>query len=104
MCRRWRCVIFESPRRLNLQLVCTSETPVRDTLEVGPPLPRSLLTGIHGCDCPTLSVDNIIAALEHSNRVCQITLECVASSQLEEIWAAMRKPFPELTHLQLRGA
>jgi hypothetical protein len=99
VCRRWRSLIFESPRRLNLQLVCTSETPARDTLEVWPPLP--LL--IHGSDYPTSSVDNIIAALELSNRVCQITLEYVTSSQLEEIWAAMRKPFPELTHLQLRA-
>jgi hypothetical protein len=47
-------------------------------------------------------VDNIIAALERSNRVCEITLEYATSSQLEQIWAAMRKPFPELTHLQLR--
>jgi hypothetical protein len=99
VCRRWRSVIFESPRRLNLQLVCTSETPARDTLEVWPPLP--LL--IHGSDYPTSNVDNIIAALERSNRVCQITLEYVTSSQLGEIWTAMRKPFPELTHLQLRA-
>ena len=99
VCRRWRSVIFESPLRLNLRLVCTSETPARDTLEVWPPLP--LL--IHGSDYPTSSVDNIIAALERSNRVCQITLKCVTSSQLEEIWAAMRKSFPELTHLQLRA-
>ena len=48
-------------------------------------------------------MDNIIAALERSNRVCQITLEYATSSQLEEIWAAMRKPFPELTRLQLRA-
>jgi hypothetical protein len=99
VCRRWRSVIFESPRRLNLQLVCTSETPARDTLEVWPPLPLP----IHGGDYPTPSVDNIIVALERSNRVCQITLEYVTSSQLEEIWTAMRKPFPELTHLQLRA-
>lgn len=48
-------------------------------------------------------MDSIVAALEHNNRVCQITLEYVTSSQLGEIWAAMRKPFPELTHLQLRA-
>jgi hypothetical protein len=88
VCRRWRSVIFESPRRLNLQLVCTSETPARDTLDVWPPLP--LL--IHVSDYPTPSVDNIIAALEHSDRVCQITLEYVTSSQLGKVWAAMQNP------------
>jgi hypothetical protein len=31
VCRKWRSAIFESPRRLNLRLVCTSVTPARDT-------------------------------------------------------------------------
>jgi hypothetical protein len=66
VCQRWRSVIFGSPRRLNLQLFCTTETPVRDALDVWPPLP--LL--IHGSDSPSLGVDNVIAALEHSDRVC----------------------------------
>jgi hypothetical protein len=99
VCQRWRGVVFGSPRRLNLRLFCTTETPVRDTLDVWPPLP--LL--IHGSDYPTPGVDNIIAALERSDRVCQITLEYVPSSQLGEVWAAMQEPFPELTHFQLRA-
>ena len=97
VCQRWRSVVFGSPRRLNLQLFCTSETPVRDTLDVWPPFP--LL--IHCSDYPMPDMDNIIAALERSDRVCQITLESVPSSQLEEVWAAMHEPFPQLTHLQL---
>ena len=39
VCRRWRTVVFQSPRRLNLRLFCTSETPARDTLDIWPPLP-----------------------------------------------------------------
>jgi hypothetical protein len=39
VCRRWRSVVFQSPRRLNLRLLCTTKTPARDTLDVWPPLP-----------------------------------------------------------------
>ena len=39
VCRRWRNVVFGSPRRLNLQLRCTHETPVKDKLDVWPSLP-----------------------------------------------------------------
>ena len=27
VCRRWRCVVFASPRRLNLRLLCTEKRP-----------------------------------------------------------------------------
>jgi hypothetical protein len=39
VCRRWRSVVFQSPHRLNLRLVCTPNIPVRDTLDIWPPLP-----------------------------------------------------------------
>src|SRR6266481_6481133 len=39
VCRRWRNVVFGSPRRLNLRLFCTAKTPARDTLDVWPTLP-----------------------------------------------------------------
>jgi hypothetical protein len=44
----------------------------------------------------TRTVDNIVAALKCSDRVCQINLS------IKEIYlAAMQQPFPELTHLDL---
>jgi len=46
-------------------------------------------------------VDNVIAALEQSNRVCQIYLWGLTGQQLEEILAVMQVPFPELTDLEL---
>jgi hypothetical protein len=46
-------------------------------------------------------VDNIVAVLEHSSRVCQIYLSGVSGSDLEEVSAAIQEPFPELTHLVL---
>jgi hypothetical protein len=45
-------------------------------------------------------MDNIIAALGHSNRVYQISLTDLADWQLEQVSAAMQVPFPELTYLE----
>ena len=99
VCRRWRSVVFGSPRRLNLQLVCTSETPARDTLDVWPSLP--LL--IRDSDHPTEGMDDFIAVLEHSNRVVKIDLHNVNDPDLETVLAAMRVPFLELTDLMLHS-
>ena len=44
VCRRWRTVIFQSSRRLNLRLLCGPNTPVRDTLDNWPPLPLIILS------------------------------------------------------------
>ena len=97
VCRRWRSVVFGSPHRLKLRLVCTVKTPARDTLAVWPSLP--LL--IHDSVCFRESFDNIMALLEHSDRVCQINLGSVQSSHMEKLSAAMQEPFPELTLLVL---
>jgi hypothetical protein len=46
-------------------------------------------------------VGNTIAALEHRDRVCQITLENIPLSLFPILAEMMQKPFPALTHLQL---
>jgi len=96
VCRRWRNLVFRSPRRLNLQLYCSPETPAKDTLGIWPALPL-LVWG----EMASSGVDNVIAALEQSNRVCQIYLWGLTGQQLEEILAVMQVPFPELTDLEL---
>ena len=100
VCRRWRNVVFQSPLRLNLRLVCTPETPAKDTLDVWPPLPLIIHDTYRNGKS---GVDNIIAALEHNDRVCQIELRCFSSLELGYVTdsAAMQKPFPELTDLHL---
>ena len=96
VCRRWRNLVFRSPRRLNLQLHCTPKTPARDTLDVWPPLPLFVRGSM------TLSgTGNIIAALGQSNHVCEVFLRGLADWQLEEVLAAMQVPFPELAELRL---
>jgi len=101
VCRRWRTIVFQSPRRLNLRLLCTPRTRTRDILDAWPSLPL-IIHDSYGI-LKTSGVDNIIAALEHNDRVCQIQLRCYSSSQLRYVTnsAAMHKPFPELTDLQL---
>ena len=48
-------------------------------------------------------VDNIIAALQHSDRICQLELIAISSSHMENVLAAMQQPFLELTRLELRS-
>ena len=103
VCRRWRNIVFGSPLRLNLALVYTDRTPARDTLDVWPPLPLVIQSHGYGTDGDFLkeNVDNIIAVLERSDRVCQISLKGVPNSHLEDLLAAVQEPFPELRHLWL---
>ena len=105
VCRRWRNVVFQSPRRLNLRLLCSPKTPARDTLDIWPPLPLIIQdpSGVHNHWNGTSSVDNIMAALQHNDRVCQIKLRYLPSPELESVTdsAAMQKPFLELTDLWL---
>src|SRR6266446_1564319 len=97
VCRRWRNVVFGSPRRLNLRLVCTPKTPARDTLDIWPALP--LL--IWGYMYLSSGADDIIVALGQTNRVCQVSLEGLEDRQLDKVLAAMQVPFPQLTRLRL---
>ena len=96
VCRRWRSLVFRSPRRLNLQLFCTPETPARDTLDVWPALPL-IVRG----NMASSGTDNIIAVLGQSNRVSEVYLWGLAGWQLEEVLAAMQVPFPEMIDMRL---
>ena len=96
VCRRWRGLVFGSPRRLNLQLYCTTKTPANGTLDVWPALPL-LIRG----DVTETTVDNVIAQLEHSDRIRQININFQTNSQIEKLCAAMQAPFPELVNLYL---
>ncbi len=100
VCRRWRSVVFGSPHRLNLQLCCRSRTPLRDTLDVWPALPL-IIVGIFLDPRPYPGMDDIIIALVHSNRVCEVHLTWIRRQKLELVLALMQVPFLELTELQL---
>ena len=101
VCRKWRDLVFGSPYRLNVKLVCTARRPVREMLESMPPLPIVVSPyGLSGIS--TLATDNIIAALEHNDRIHRIELREVSSSLLDKALAVMQGPFPVLTDLDIR--
>jgi hypothetical protein len=100
VCRRWRSLVFQSPLRLNLRLVCTPKTPTRDLMDIWPPFPLIVRCFDDYYSARPLIEDNIIAALEHSDRVCQIQLTRPELGYFANS-AAILDPFPELTVLRL---
>ena len=100
VCQRWRDIVFGSPSGLELRLVYTTKTPARETLDVWPALPLCIR-----CDgeYQTGSVDNIIAVLERRGRVVEINFDNIGwvGWDLNRVFVAMLKPFPELTDLDL---
>jgi hypothetical protein len=97
VCRKWRNVVFGSPHRLKLQLFCTGKKPVRKILDIWPPFPI-IISGYYR---QITGEDNIVAALEHNDRVRRIHLQEVSSSLWEAILAATQEPFPALTDMEL---
>ena len=95
VCQRWRIVVFGSPRRLNLQLLCTGTSPVKKLLDIWPPLPIIAIAYSFEPWCGTYGEDNIIAALEHNDRICEFRCPSLPSAVL----AVMQRPFPELIRL-----
>jgi hypothetical protein len=97
VCRRWRRIVFASPLRLDLQLLCTYGTPVRKYLSCWPAFPIVVDYSSYG-DLTPNDEDDIIAALGHYNRICHIKLR-VSSSFWSKMATVMRHPFPALTSL-----
>src|SRR6266850_5143254 len=94
VCRRWRCVIFGSPRRLDLRLVCTDRTPTRTSLDIWPPFPIAITCRFM---VGKKSVENVMAAVEHGHdRISHIAINDINSSALEKLAAAMQQPLPTL--------
>ena len=104
--RRWRRIIFGSPLHLNLRILCTHGTPVRKSLNIWPTFPIVIEYGRPRNMCyrglEPIDEDNVIAALEHPSRVCEVMLN-VTGAQLGRIATVMRQPFPVLTHFVLRS-
>jgi hypothetical protein len=100
VCRRWRQLIFSSPGRLDLYLICTYGTPVRKNLDIWPAFPIAI-DYVNHLFMPNRyfwpdDEDNVNTALKHPDRVRCLKVP-VTSSLLEN----MTQPFPILTHLWL---
>ena len=101
VCRRWRNIIFGSPRRLDLRLICTNTTPARTSLGIWPPFPIVVY-----CDNLSSAVDekglsNVIAALEHRDRISGVRIYNANGPALEKLAAFIQEPFPTLRIFQL---
>jgi hypothetical protein len=98
VCRRWRQIIFESPHRLNLTILCTSKTPVRKNINIWPAFPIAVDYRSAWSNPRPIACDNIIAALERPDRVGYLQLDITAIHP-GELAAVTSKTFPMLTHL-----
>jgi hypothetical protein len=103
VCQRWRFVIFTSPLRLELQLFCTPKVPVRKLLDIWPTFP--LVVEVDSEWPREAKIDNLIAALEHRDRVQKITISdpLTRDGLWERIATVMQEPFPELNYLSLES-
>jgi hypothetical protein len=100
VCQRWRSIVLSSPRRLNLRIFCTTTRPVTKMLDIWPAFP---IVVWYDDPWPNVHrVNNIVAALEHPDRVREIRFEAISSLTLMAVKGAMEVPFPVLTTLKLR--
>jgi hypothetical protein len=99
VCQNWRNIVFGSPRRLDLQLFCRAKAPMR-LLDVWPPLPIAIR--ISRSEVVRGGVENVLPALEHIDRVCELELYDAPYLQLNKVLTAMQRPYPKLTHLLLQ--
>jgi hypothetical protein len=101
VCRKWRNVVFVSPRRLRLQLLCVCNRSVKEMLDIWPELPI-IISESTWSDYPKTveNVENVIDALELKDRVSGIDLR-VSNSDMERFAAVMQDPFPALTYLNI---
>ena len=105
VCRRWRYIIFASPRRLDLHVFCTYGTSVRNNLSCWPAFP--IIVDYYpywdfdnGKSITPDNDDNVIAALEHPDRVRYVEI-AATNSLLGKVATVMQTPFPALTLLRL---
>ena len=99
VCQRWRQVIFDSPLRLGIHLRCTDKIDVKKLLGCWPAFPITVSYS-RGKGIDPEDEDNLLAALEHSDRVHHINLH-IQEKQLAKLGTVIQEPFPMLTQLQL---
>jgi len=103
VCRRWRHVVFGSPRRLDLRIACTLTTPISRLLDIWPPFPIIVFLSSTLPVVGKNGVENAIAALECRDRISNIHIYDVRGPVLERLVNVMHEPLPVLTRLYLRS-
>ena len=98
VCQKWRYIVFWSPLRLNLRILCSAGTSVKEKLAPWPPLP--IIIEQYDPSTSKCGEDNIIEALGHNDRVCKIAL-AISGSLFERVFAATQTTFVGLKDLYL---
>ena len=98
VCQRWRYVVFGSPCRLDLRLVCVERRLVK-TLDIWPELPIVLCVD-YGRMVQPPRITDIVSVLKRRDRVCKVTIDNIPNSLLKEL-ATMSQPLPVLIELEL---
>ena len=97
VCRKWRDIVFGSPRRLNVRIFFHVWRSLRAMLYTWPPLPIDIW--VSDIDLRYRGVRNIVAALRQNDRINKIEVCGSSKFHLEQAFGAMQKPFPYLTEL-----
>jgi hypothetical protein len=99
VCRRWRHLVFASPRCLNLRLCCTTGRPVvRKMLDIWPALPIEIRSDL--ADRHLGGARQHRRRAQHPHRVHYVSVvDFLGRDREGESLAAAMQPFPELTYL-----
>jgi hypothetical protein len=99
VCRKWRHVISMSPRRLDLQILCTSGASIERVLGSWPTLP--LIVRFKGHLESHSVPNNIAAALQHPDRLCELDLDVTGPIARSIVDESMQKPFQALKCIRI---
>ena len=77
--------MFASPHRLDLRLVCTDTTPVREMLHIWPAFPITARISNLYQEKP----ENAVATLELNDRIREIYADGISGDEFEELMTAM---------------
>ena len=98
VCRRWRHVIYTSPRRLGLEILCKSSKPIERVLRVWPTLP--VVVEFRGRPQFKSLPKSVVIALRQTDRVCKIDLS-VPTPMRGSIADVMQVPFSALESIRM---
>jgi len=104
VCQRWRKIIFASPRHLDLHVTCSGTTQTRTSLDIWPPFPIKIAWYQPRICESDKEYENIIAALEHHDRIDEILFSSVTRSTLKRFVTAMQEPLVALTNLRIESS
>jgi F-box-like len=103
VCRRWRYILSNSPRRLDLRIILKyrTHTSTKSILDSWPALP--IVIRYH-CSrrqkSKTKRLNNVIESLHYPDRICEVDL-VAPSSILGPLVCFLEKPFTALEHIRI---